>query len=80
VTFTVGSLSANSVITMVYTATAPSLGVMTNTAVVTSAVGDFGSGSNQAGVTVAVNATDLALAKSAAVSARWSPASRSPIR
>jgi len=66
VTFTVGSLNANSVITMVYTATAPSLGVMTNTAVVTSAVGDFGSDSNQAGVTVAVNATDLALAKSAA--------------
>jgi uncharacterized repeat protein (TIGR01451 family) len=67
ITFTVGSLNANSVITMVYTATAPSLGVMTNTAVVTSAVGDLGGDSNQAGVTVAVNATDLALAKSAAV-------------
>jgi uncharacterized repeat protein (TIGR01451 family) len=66
ITFTVGSLNANSVITMVYTATAPSLGVMTNTAVVTSAVGDLGGDSNQAGVTVAVNATDLALAKAAA--------------
>jgi uncharacterized repeat protein (TIGR01451 family)/CSLREA domain-containing protein len=68
ITFTVGSLNANSVITMVYTATAPSLGVMTNTAVVTSAVGDLGGDSNQAGVTVAVNATDLALAKAGAVS------------
>jgi uncharacterized repeat protein (TIGR01451 family)/CSLREA domain-containing protein len=66
ITFTVGSLNANSVITMVYTATAPSLGVMTNTAVVTSAVGDLGGGDNQAGVTVLVNATDLALSKAAA--------------
>jgi uncharacterized repeat protein (TIGR01451 family) len=66
VTFTVGSLSAGGVITMVYTATAPSLGVMTNSAVVTSAVGDLGGGDNQAGATVLVNATDLALAKAAA--------------
>jgi uncharacterized repeat protein (TIGR01451 family)/CSLREA domain-containing protein len=66
VTFTVGSLSAGGVVTMVYTATAPSLGVMTNSAVVTSAVGDLGGGDNQAGVTVLVNATDLALAKAAA--------------
>jgi uncharacterized repeat protein (TIGR01451 family)/CSLREA domain-containing protein len=61
VTFTVGSLNANSVITMVYTATAPSLGVMTNTAVVTSAVGDLGSDSNQAGVTVQVQASTTTL-------------------
>jgi uncharacterized repeat protein (TIGR01451 family) len=66
VTFTVGSLSAGGVVTMVYTATAPSLGVMTNSAVVTSAVGDLGGGDNQAGATVLVNATDLALAKAAA--------------
>jgi uncharacterized repeat protein (TIGR01451 family) len=66
VTFTVNSLNAGDVITMVYTATAPSLGVMTNSAVVTSAVGDLGGGDNQAGVTVLVNATDLALAKAAA--------------
>jgi uncharacterized repeat protein (TIGR01451 family) len=66
VTFTVNSLNAGGVITMVYTATAPSLGVMTNSAVVTSAVGDLGGGDNQAGVTVLVNATDLALAKAAA--------------
>jgi uncharacterized repeat protein (TIGR01451 family) len=61
VTFTVGSLNANSVITMVYTATAPSLGVMTNTAVVTSAVGDLGGGDNQAGVTVQVQASTTTL-------------------
>jgi uncharacterized repeat protein (TIGR01451 family) len=66
VTFTVGSLSAGGVVTMVYTATAPSLGVMTNGAVVTSAVDDLGGGDNQAGATVLVNATDLALAKAAA--------------
>jgi uncharacterized repeat protein (TIGR01451 family)/CSLREA domain-containing protein len=66
VTFTVNSLNAGGVITMVYTATAPSLGVMTNSAVVTSAVDDLGGGDNQAGVTVQVNATDLALAKAAA--------------
>jgi uncharacterized repeat protein (TIGR01451 family) len=66
VTFTVGSLSAGNAVTMVYTATAPSLGVMTNSAVVTSAVDDLGGGDNQAGATVLVNATDLALAKAAA--------------
>jgi len=66
VTFTVNILSASNAITMVYTATAPSFGVLTNTAVVTSAVGDFGSDSNQDGMTVTVNAIDLALEKSAA--------------
>jgi len=61
ITFTVGSLNANSVITMVYTATAPSLGVMTNTAVVTSAIGDLSDGDNQAGVTVQVQASTTTL-------------------
>jgi uncharacterized repeat protein (TIGR01451 family) len=61
VTFTVNSLSAGGVVTMVYTATAPSLGVMTNSAVVTSAVGDLGGGDNQAGVTVQVQASTTTL-------------------
>jgi uncharacterized repeat protein (TIGR01451 family) len=61
VTFTVGSLSAGGVVTMVYTATAPSLGVMTNSAVVTSAVDDLGGGDNQAGVTVQVQASTTTL-------------------